>query len=245
MLRMGYYTFRRMIRGYLGLVLLVVVPMLLISVISLVSAYMHTATYNGVTLRGMDYAAVSFVLAFQLFGASYTMNFFQDDLLGERKWRLHSLPLNVQAYGISIVATSTLFNALQGLALILFTHWVFDVHWGSFGWALVVLATLAFFSQIVGLILILTLKSLKAAERASEVIGIGSMVLAGLVFPLPQGAPFEFLSTYGNPVSLGATAIFGMAYGSGAQAWISFGGLLAVSAALALWAAPLGRRKLA
>ncbi|MBD2846078.1 ABC transporter permease [Paenibacillus sp. IB182496] len=239
------YALLRMARSYLALLLLVGVPLVLIAVIGTVSDYLQIERYGDTSLPGMDYLAVSMVLGFQLFGGAYTMEFFKSDLLDARKWRLHALPLRIDRYGMALLLGSTVFTMLQGLAMAIFTQLMFGVNWGNYAWLVVVLAAVSFLSQLVGLVLILSLRSAKLAERLSEVYGIGSMLLAGFALPMPDTPLFEFFGRYGNPLSLGQNAVFGMLYGNDRLLPLLSVGLLFTASALLLpLAAAAGRRKL-
>jgi ABC-2 type transport system permease protein len=237
------FTLLRMLRNYIGIILLLVVPLALISVLSLVAAY------SGVEEQGisaMEWISVSFVLSFQLFGGAYVMEILKEDLFSPRKWRIYSLPTQIHSYAGSIFAASTLFSALQGLVIVLFTKWIYGVNWGNLAFVLLVILSISILSQLVCLILLLSVRKYKVAERLSEVYGIGSMVFAGMMITLPDTAFFNFMAEYGNPISLGRKAIFSMI--SGADPFVfalPIVILLSASSVLAVVAILLGRRRLA
>ena len=236
------YSLLRLSRSYLAMALLVLTPLGLISVIGLVSGQIGA---SGEGRTGMDWIAASFVIGFQTIGGSYTLHYFHEDLFRPFKWRMRSLPLRIDAYGYSLLLASTLFSAFQGLVLILFTDWVYGANWGPLPWVMLVVLTVSFLSQLVCLLLVLTARRFKTAERLSEVYGLGSMLLAGIMFPLPNTPFFDFLSTYGNPISLGMNAIFAMAHETDkAPAYVFLGLLLAATAICAGAAALLGRKRL-
>ncbi|TDQ40889.1 ABC transporter [Aureibacillus halotolerans] len=234
-------TFKRMLRDYIGVSLLVVLPIGLISLIGLVAGYM--AIPEGIPV--MDWLSISFVLSFQLFGGAYTMSYLKEDMFSPRRWRIMSLPLRIDLYSFIIVTASTCYSMVQGLSIVLFTHLVYGVHWGNILWLLVVLFLISLLSQIVCLICLLTVKSFKLAERLSEVYGIGSMVFAGLIFGLPNNGFFTFMNTYGNPVSVARHAILEMLDGVASQAALFAVLLLAASLLLFPVTAWLGKRRLA
>lgn len=236
------FTFIRMLRGLIGHLLLIGVPIAVISILSMVAGYIESGEDS---ISGMRWISVSMVVSFQMFGGSYTMSFIQEDLFSAKKWRMYSLPFPAHKYVNVLLVVSTLFSMLQGLVIVLFTQWVYGVDWGNIVWLMVVLFSLSLLSQIVCMILALAVTHFKLAERLSEVYGIGSMLLAGVMFPLPDTAFFNFMTEFGTPVSLGRTAIFGMASGDGwIDSVISVAVLLAASALLLLLAARLGRKKL-
>ncbi|GAA0372766.1 ABC transporter permease [Bacillus horti] len=241
-LKLIRFAILRMMRSILGHVLLIVVPIALISILGLVSSYLETDQSGR---PPMDWLSISFVLAFQLFGGSYSMSYIKEDLLTSRKWRMYSLPLNPASYSYSILIASTLFSMIQGLCIILFTKFVYGVEWGNLLWVLLVLFAIAILSQIVGLILTFIFKNFKLAERVQEVFGIGSMIFAGMIFGLPNNSFFNFMSTYGNPISLGQNAIYGMMDGAGTGfILLNIGILFAASLVLLPVTHILGKRKL-
>lgn len=237
-----WFSLRRMTRSFIAIILLIIVPIALISVLGLVSGYISHSEHGR---PPMDWLAVSFVLSFQLFGGAYTISYLKEDLLSPRKWRIYSLPIQVDTYSYSIVIASTIFNMLFGLFNILFTSFVYGVQWGNLFWVLVVLLAISLLTQIVCFIFVLAFRSSKLAERMSEVYGIGSMIFAGMMFNLPEGSFFNFMSTYGNPVSLGQNAIFGMIDGADLSfILLSIGLLFGASLLLLPVAHLLGKRRL-
>lgn len=236
------YALRRMMRSWLAHLLLIAVPLCVISVLGLVLRGTTNAQYG---VPGLDWISVGLVISFQLFGGSYTIAYFKDDFFSPRRWRLAALPMDVGTYGISLLLASALTSVFQGLVLVLFTQWVYGVTWGPIGWVMLVLLVMSLQSQLASLVFTLSANSYKLAERLSEVYGIGSMVFAGMIFTLPDTPFFQFMSTYGNPVSLGMSAVFGMTDGSPAgRIALSVGLLLAAAAAFAAVALLLGRRRL-
>lgn len=237
------FSLLRLLRDYVGLVLLLVAPLVLISIFGMIPDYV-SGKINGRPI--LDLLAVSFVFAFQLFGGAYTMDLLNQDLLSARKWRIYSLPISINQYGNSLFLSSTLFSMLQGLVLVLFTQWVYGVEWGNLIWVTFVLLAVALLSQLVCLLLVLSIKSNKLAQRILEVYGFSSMIFAKIFFiTLPENAFSDFMNYYGNPISLGRNAIFGMVDGKDATtALLCVGVLFALSIALVLVAIPIGKRRM-
>lgn len=237
------FSLLRFLRSYVGLLLLMAVPLCLITVIGIATGQMGN---DGEGRTGMDWIAVSFVLSFQLFGGAYTLDSINEDLFRERRWRIRSLPLRIDVYGYSLLAAGTVFSALQGFVLVLFTAWAYGVNWGSLWWVMLVILAVSMPSQLVCLILALTVRHFKTAERLSELYGIGSMVMAGIMFNLPDTPFFRFLSTYCNPISLGQNAVFIRAHETDhTVAYVSVGLLAVASVLLAAVAALLGKKRFA
>jgi ABC-2 type transport system permease protein len=242
-IRSSYFILRRMLRGYLGLLLLLVLPFVLISVLGLVTG---DAVHEPTGVPMMDYIAIIMILSFQLFGGAYALEFVNGDLFAARRWRMLSLPYSPYVHAFAIVLASTLFTTLQGLLLVLFTQWVHGVHWGNVGYAALVLLPISLLSQLVGIAGLFATRSSNLAERLTEVYGFGSMILAEVWFSLPDIGLWNVIKTYGNPISLGRNAILALATGQHVQRGVlSVSILLAATILLGLLTVYFGRRKLA
>jgi ABC-2 type transport system permease protein len=243
LLKSSCYMFRRMLRGYLGLAILVVLPLALISVIGLV---VGDAVDPALGIPAIDGVVMVIIFAFQLLGGNYTLDFLRSDLFSPRKWRLQALPYPPFCHALSILISSSLFSAFQGFAMVLYTHWVYGVRWGSF---LVILGLLLFFSafnQLVYMLIALSVKTDKLGERLGEVYGLGSFALAGVWFQLPNTLVFNFLARYGNPLSLSRNVMLYIMTGRyGNEALYSLAILLLAATALVTASIYFGRRKLA
>ncbi len=242
-LKSSYYMIRRMLRGYLGLAILVVLPIVVISVIGLVARDHFDETLG---LPGMDVIALINILAFQLFGGNYTLEFLREDLFSAKKWRMYSLPYPVHLHAISILISSALFSALQGFVIVLFTHWVYNVNWGNLWLVLGLLLLFSTFTQMVYLLIALGIKSEKLGERLGEIYGLGSIALAGVWFSMPDIGIFNFLTMYGNPLSLARNVMLHVMTGRFQyEAILSLGILVVASVVMLAASAFLGRRRLA
>lgn len=241
--RMSYYSLLRMLREPIGLLLLVGLPLVVISIVGVV----WSGALSGVEgVPGLDWTAVTTIMGVQFFGGTYLMSLVNDDLLRTRRWRMLVLPINPAIFSTSHVLACTLFSLLQGMILVGYTGWVFGVEWGHPGWVFTVLLVFSLFSQFVHLVIILTARSFRLAERLSEVIGIGFLMLTGILFPLPDNAFFQLMASYGNPVGLGQIAILErLEGGDGTNALTAVALLLTASALLLIVCMRLGRRKLA
>ena len=195
LLRASNYMFRRLLRGYLGLAILVVLPLALISVIDLV---VGDGIDPKLGIPAIDGVAMIIIFAFQLFG-NYTLDFLRSDLfLPESGGYTHYLSAFYHA--LSILISSSLFSALQAL-LWSCTPIGFTRSWGSFLSILVLLVFFSALNQLVYMLIALGVKSDKLGERLGEVYGLGSFALAGIWFQLPNTTVFNFLTKYGNPLS--------------------------------------------
>ncbi|ABR49838.1 ABC-2 type transporter [Alkaliphilus metalliredigens QYMF] len=242
-LRSSYFMLRRMLRGYLALIILLVTPLALITVLGMVAG---NAMDEQLGVPVINTIAVTMILGFQLYGGFYTMEFIREDLISSKKWRMYSLPYQAHQHAFSILLTCIAFSALQGFTMVLFTQWFYGVDWGNIGFVLVVLLALSILSQLVFLNLVLGVKNYKNAERIGTAYGLVSMALAGVWFPMPDSGVLHFMSTYGNPLSLGENAVYAfMAGESMNRGALSIVILLVASVVMAIVATLIGRRKLA
>jgi len=220
-----------------------VTPLALITVLGMVAG---NAIDSQLGIPAMSYISATMIISFQLYGGFYTMEYIRSDLMTSSKWRMHSLPYPVHTHGFAILLACTLFNALQGFTMVLFTQQIYGVNWGNVVLILLVLIALATLSQLVFFNLVLGMKSYKNAERLGTAFGIVSIALAGTWFPMPDTGFLGFLSTYGNPLSLGQNAVYAIMIGENMhKAIISVGILVAASIAMGMIAIFLGRRRLA
>ncbi len=236
------FMFRRMLRGYLALILLIVIPMVLIAVLGLL---VGDAVDTKLGIPIIDEIAVTMIIIFQLYGGLYTMEFIRKDLLSSTKWRMYSLPYGVHHHAYSIILSCTIFSALQGLVMVYFTKWIYHVNWGNIGLVILVLFVISILTQLVYLNLAITVKSRKVTDILATAYCLISIGLAGVWFPMPDIGILNFLSNYGNPLSLGRSAIIASRIGGHWElVFLDVGILVAASVVMGIVAKFMGRKKL-
>lgn len=241
-LRSSYFMFRRMLRGYLAHVILVLLLLALITVLGLVAG---DSVDSNTGIPFMDLISITQVFAFQFFGGFYTMEFIKSDLIESTKWRLYSLPYSAHEHAFSIIISASIFNMLQGLVIVIFSHFVYDVNWGNVGIVMVTLLALSILCQLVFLNCVLGIKNYKIAERAGTAFGLISITLGGVWFAIPNIGILNFITTYLNPFSLGERAIHAMILGNIEGALLNIVILLIEAGIMAAIAIYIGRRKIA
>ncbi|WP_339148500.1 MULTISPECIES: ABC transporter permease [unclassified Sutcliffiella] len=240
--RSSYFILRRMLRNYIGMVILLVTPIALITVLGMIA---DDAVNESLGIPIQDEIAVTMVFAFLMFGGFYTMEYIRGDLMTSMKWRMYSLPYQAHKHAYSILISSSLFNVLQSFIIVVYTFFVYDVHWGNLAFVLLTLLTVSILIQFLFTNLVLGVNNYKTAERLGTGFGLVCLMLAEVWFPLPEGRLFHLLSTYSNPFSLGKNMIFANMTGENIdKALISFLILITSSILLAISAAYFGRRKL-
>ncbi|XID95169.1 multidrug ABC transporter permease [Paenibacillaceae bacterium WGS1546] len=235
------YTALRMARSYIVLLLLLVVPIVLLTIFSFILS-------GSVTETGEPYmfqTGLIQVLCFQLFGGSLVMHLIHNDLLAANKPRMSVVPFNKTMYAFSLVMCGTVFSIVLGVILMAYTQFVLGLVWDNWPWMIYIVSLMAVLSSIVCLIFTFSVKNHKLAERLSEVYGVGFIVLAGLFFPLPRNAFFDFMSSYGNPLGLSTGAIIEMSRSNPGEAWLQANILLAAICVLFIVMVIAGRRRLA
>lgn len=241
-LRSSYFMFKRMLRGYLAHVILIVLPLVLITILGLVAG---DAVDSDTGIPFMDLISITQVLAFQFFGGFYTMEFIRSDLIEPTKWRLYSLPYSAHEHAFSIIISTSIFNMLQGLVMVIFTHLVYDVNWGDMGIVMLTLLVLSILTQLVFLNCALGIKNYKTAERAGTAFGLISITLGGVWFTIPDVGILGFITSYVNPFSLGEGTTHAVILGNMGDALLNIGILLIEAVIMASLAIYIGRRKLA
>lgn len=241
-LRSSYFMIRRMLRGYLAHVILILLPLALITILGLVAG---DAVDSHTNIPFMDMISITQVFAFQFFGGSYTLEFMRSDLIESTKWRMYSLPYSPHEHAFSIIISTSLFNMLQGLVMVVFTHFVYNVNWGNIGIVMITLLALSILSQLVYLNCVLGIKNHKTAERAGIAFGLISITLGGVWFTIPDIGILNFITSYVNPFSLGEGAIYAVILGNMGDALLYIGILLVEAVIMAAIAIYIGRRKLA
>src|SRR5690625_1169496 len=234
------FTLLRMIREYITLLLLFAVPVALLTIFYFI--------LQGVTTEAGEPVfhehAVLMVLVFQLFGGSLAMNYIQSDFFTEIKQRIYLLPFNQTLYAFSIMFCGVIYSLLLGMVLMFFSQFVLGADWGNWPWAIYLIFLMSLLSSIVCLIFTFSVNNFKIAERLSEVYGVGFVLLAGLLFPMPENAFFEFVHSYVNPLTLSAESIYNMNQSNTGEAWFQSNILLIASGVLFIVMLILGKRKI-
>lgn len=234
------FTALRMIRNYIVLLLLLLVPIIILTIFSFILSGVVTEMGE----PSLHVTALTMVLTFQLFGGSIVMYMIHNDLITANKMRMYALPFNQTMYAFSIMTCGAIFSITLGILLMLYTQFVLGVVWGNWLWTIYIISLLAILSIIVSLILTFSVKSYKIAEQLNTLYGVGFVILAGLFFPMPKNSFFDFMGSYGNPLSLSIGAVYDMNLSDKGEAWLQANALLLAVGILFVWMLVMGRRKL-
>jgi len=197
--RTARFVLKRVLRDIVGVGILFVTPLVLITILGLISDNAFDETLG---MPMVDSVALSMIIAFQLFAGFYTLDLMKQDLIEARKWRLKSLPVSLNRYMNSIILVTTIYGGLQSYLISHYTRIVYGVNWGSQVRLIVGILIISFVIQLIYLNIALFLKRYKTMERTGTAVGLFSLFLGGVWFELPDNSFLHFMGTYGNPYSL-------------------------------------------
>ena len=239
-LKLSTFVFKRISKDLVSLAILFVTPLVLITILGFVA----DDSFNellGVPQK--DVVALSMIVAFQLFSGYYTLELMKYDLLKERKWRMKSLPINISYYMFSIIIVTILYGGLQSFVLTHYTRILYGVVWGKQLRLIASIIVISTMMQVMYLNISIFIKSSKAMDRVATSIGIGSMLLGGVWFQLPDITILNFIGTYLNPYSLSVNVLLDvMKYQWTFQGSVSLIVLLLVSISLLVASIIKGRK---
>ncbi|MBD2867134.1 ABC transporter permease [Paenibacillus arenilitoris] len=234
------FTMLRLVRNYIGLLLLLIVPIVMLTIFSLILSGMTNEEGNPY----FNETALTMVLTFQLFGGSSVMHYLNYDLFTLNRERMFVAPFNRTMYALSIMIFGSIFSVLLGIVLMIYSQYVLGMVWNNWAWTIYLITLMSVLSSIVCVIFTCVVKKFKLAGRLSEIYGVGFVMLAGLFFPMPQNAVFDFLGSYGNPLTLSIGAVRAGGNGNWAEAWLQANIVLAAIVTLFLVMIVVGRKRL-
>lgn len=193
-------------------------------------------TNNGKLPKAIDYFSVTMALMTLIFTGYLAMGKLQIDFLTEMKSRLSCTPKSIGLILTGELLGTTLMGFMQTTILVLFTHFVYGANWGNN--PIVVFGTLfimTFFGQMLATSLTLGMKNANAPQGIIGAAAMGFSFLSGGFYVSPlSGNIGKFFLTYGTPISLAQTAIFGSIYGGSSQIIYLCMGILTVLSLLLL-----------
>ncbi len=242
----GYYM-KRMIRGWFGLFIFVVLPVVIASLISFIYSQnmgeeIYVNGFNMVSTR----ISIYMMLLFQLNGGIYLLDFLNHDLVKPMRWRLKVSPCQPHVFMYAGTIACTVFTAVQGLMIIAASALFLDAYWGNLWVALLAVIFISVISQMFNILLLILTRSIGSAESLSWLITSIMAMFGGTLFTLPDNAFFRFMKEFGTPFSLAQSAILGSGFLKSTKTgvWFYLTALLAIVVLLCAVAVPLGRRKL-
>jgi len=189
----------------------------------------------------VDYYAVTMLVMIIMYGATYAVSGMKTSYLTEIGKRVKSTPIRASEHYIGLVMANVVTVFTQGLVVIAFSYFAFQVNWGNN------------IGQIIGILFLLVLLAIGLGTAIAMLVRdfmLGSRIIDGLVpvftfiaggyirLAIPSGSLISYVQ-YLSPNYLAQTAMFNTIYGGdGAKTGLMVFGLLifiTVSFVLALF----------
>ncbi len=229
----------RILKDYIGHIILIGLPVVLISLMVAINAQAPGAPAME---EAALYIGLVYIIMFQGFGAAYTFEGIEHDFYKPFKDRLRAAPVNPMRFVVINILFGMTISFLQTLVLIGYIVLVFNVVIPHTVFVLVVLLLGVIFAQLLAALLIFTLKKAGLAQAAITIYIIAGMVLAGFFFPLPESNVTIFLSKFSSPLAWTHYAAYGFIEGQYSEAYLGLGLLAIASVLVALVVYQLSRK---
>lgn len=232
----------RVLKDYLGHIILIGLPVVLI--------YVNMAIQANVAPDGdLDQAALFvglvFILMFQVFGAAYTTEGMEFDFFTPFKDRLRAAPVHPVKFLLLNMVYSSIISFLQLMVLLVFIVAVYSAP--VVNWPLVVAVILfgVVFTQTFAAVLIILAKKAGKAQAVITLYAVAGSILAGHFFPLPENAFTNFLRDYSSPIAWQRMSIEGFIDSDFREAFLGLGILAAAWAVCLILLFRLSKRVVA
>lgn len=188
----------------------------------------------------MGYYAIAMLLMFLLRGQEYGTSGMGEDYLGTLGDRLKLSPIKPFEQYLGKTIGLSLVTFLQGMVIILFTKYVYDVDWGDH-FAVIVLIVFVFSlltTTLGGMLTILTQDSVKA-DSIANIVTLGATFLIGGFVIVDFGAFAAIAPSY-----YAKSAIFNVVYNDQlGSTFVNIGQMLAITMLFAVISIVVSRRK--
>ena len=229
----------RILKDYIGHIILIGLPVVLISLMVTVNA--QTPSAPPIEEAAL-YIGLVYIIMFQGFGAAYTFEGIDHDFYKPFKDRLRAAPVNPMRFVVINILFGMTISFLQTLVLISYIVLVFNVVIPNTVFVLAVLLLGVIFAQLLAALLIFTFKKAGLAQTVITIYIIAGMVLAGFFFPLPESNVTIFLSKFSSPLAWTHYAAYGFIDGQYSEAYLGLGLLAIASIVTALIVYHLSRK---
>ncbi|KOP78303.1 hypothetical protein AMS59_10510 [Lysinibacillus sp. FJAT-14745] len=195
---------------------------------------------NSKSATAIGYYSIAMLLMFLLRGQEYGASGMGEDYLGTVGDRLKLSPIKPFEQYLGKTIGLSLVTFLQGMVIILFTKYVYDVDWGNH-FAVIVLVVFVFSllsTTLGGMLTILTQDSVKA-DAIANIVTLGSTFLIGGFVIVDFGAFAAIAPSY-----YAKSAIFNVVYNDQlGPAFVNIGQMLAITMLFAVTSILVSRRK--
>ncbi len=236
------FYFLRVIKDYLGHIILLGLPTLLIFINMQIQMNVDPDVDKG---GAALYVGFVFILMFQAFGAAYTFEGIEQDFFTPFKDRLRAAPVRPVWFLITNMVYGMLISFLQLLVVLTFVVLMYDATISNWGVVVAVLFMGVMFTHTFASLLIVLLKKANKAQTFITLYAIGGTMIAGMFFPLPENALTEFLSRYSSPITWQWISIEGFMANDYSDAFLGLSLLLAAFAIVMVLFVRLSKRVVA
>lgn len=188
----------------------------------------------------MGYYAIAMLLMFLMRGQEYGASGMGEDYLGTLGDRLKLSPIKPFEQYVGKTIGFSLVTFLQGMVIILFTKYVYNVDWGN-NFAVIILIVFVFSlltTTLGGMLTILTQDTVKADSIASIITLVSTFLIGGFVI-IDFGAFAAIAPSY-----YAKSAIFNIVYNDQlGSTFVSIGQMLAITMLFAVISIVVSRRK--
>lgn len=165
-------------------------------------------TSTGKVPNAMGYYAVAMLMMILIFGATYGCDGVGEDYLGVLGERIKTSPVKPYQQYLGKILGLALASFVEGVFVVLFTKFVFDVDWGTnYLMVLAIIFTMSFVATAIGAMVCMLTKNVSKGDSICSIIVIASTFLAGGFVKMDMGT-LKFLS----PSYYAQTAMFNTIY---------------------------------
>ncbi|MEF3354132.1 ABC transporter permease [Paenibacillus sp. GYB006] len=188
----------------------------------------------------MGYYAIAMLLMFMMRGQEYGAAGMGEDYLGTLGDRLKLSPIKPFEQYLGKTIGLSLVTFLQGMVIILFTKYVYDVDWGNhFGVIVLIVFVFSLLTTTLGGLLTIIIKDSVKADTLANIVTLVSTFLIGGFIIIDFGAIAAISPSY-----YAKSAIFNVVYNDElGSAFVNIGQMLAITLLFAVISIVVSRRK--
>lgn len=201
------YTFLRMTRSNISLLLLLALPIV------------YLTLYNFILPNNNKVMFIIFTLSCQMFGSHFAIDYVSADFFTPKIDRIYILPFNKTMYAYFTIFCGTIFNALLGIIILLYLQFILGVNFTNLPWIIFINSLLGVFSSMFSSLCIFSVKKPKTAARMIDIYAFLNMILIDVFIRIPENILVNFINTYINPLSISIKSIFAIYESNLATAW--------------------------
>lgn len=216
----------RFLRDYIGHIILVGLPIVLIvSMVFINQDQVDPTAFKDMVL----YIGLIYVIMFQGFGTAYVLEGIEHDFFKPFKARLMMAPVSRMKFLYLNLFGSLMTTLCQTLIVLGVISIIYELSIPKFGFVLLVLIVAALTIHLIATCLILIFKKQSVAQAVMTAVIIISMLAGGYFIPFESTKLTDFLNQYGSPIAWTHTSIYGFIDGNSTEAFLGIGLLITLS----------------